>query len=253
MRSRARQCELARRDWRPPPLVLAIVATIVAAGLVFYLQQRAMTALQSQNEVIVRQLAEQTAADIAVELRRTLARADLRHPGGREPPRAAGRPARPGGAAVRQGTRRLPARRSVLRLDAGSDRVGRTSPTCCSTGGAASSAATPISARRCSTWPRQHAGTQQIYIAAEGIGAEPAPGVPAAVLGRRPAPRVLRGARLRDRAGEHAQRLFAGPHGRAFDAVLLRRGARRPAAAARHRRDRRRRLRHAARRRRRPG
>ena len=48
---------LARRDWRPQPLVLAIIATIGAAVLVFYLQQRAMTALQSQNQVIVRQLA----------------------------------------------------------------------------------------------------------------------------------------------------------------------------------------------------
>ena len=56
---------LARRDWRPNPLVLAIVATIGAAGLVFYLQHRAITTLQSQNEVIVRQLSEQTAADIA--------------------------------------------------------------------------------------------------------------------------------------------------------------------------------------------
>ncbi len=63
---------LARRDWRPPPLVLAIVTTIGAAGLVLYLQQRAMTALESQNQVIVRQLAEQTASDIAAELRRTL-------------------------------------------------------------------------------------------------------------------------------------------------------------------------------------
>ena len=63
---------LARRDWRPPPLVLAVVTTIGAAALVLYLQQRAMTALESQNEVIVRQLAEQTASDIATELRRTL-------------------------------------------------------------------------------------------------------------------------------------------------------------------------------------
>lgn len=63
---------LARRNWRPPPLLLAIVATIAAAGLVLYLQQRAMSALASQNQVIVRQLAEQAATDIAAEIRRTI-------------------------------------------------------------------------------------------------------------------------------------------------------------------------------------
>lgn len=63
---------LARRDWRPPPLLLAIAATVAAAGLVLYLQQRAMSALASQNQVIVRQLAEQAATDIAVEIQRTI-------------------------------------------------------------------------------------------------------------------------------------------------------------------------------------
>jgi signal transduction histidine kinase len=53
-------------------MVLAITATIGAAGLVLYLQHQAITTLQSQNQVIVRQISEQTAADIAVELRRTL-------------------------------------------------------------------------------------------------------------------------------------------------------------------------------------
>ena len=53
-------------------MVLAISATIGAAGLVLLLQHRAITTLQSQNQVIVRQISEQTAADIAVELRRTL-------------------------------------------------------------------------------------------------------------------------------------------------------------------------------------
>lgn len=53
-------------------MVLAITATIGAAGLVLFLQYRAITTLQSQNQVIVRQISEQTAADIAVELRRTL-------------------------------------------------------------------------------------------------------------------------------------------------------------------------------------
>jgi signal transduction histidine kinase len=53
-------------------MVLAITATIGAAGLVLFLQHRAITTLQSQNQVIVRHISEQTAVDIAVELRRTL-------------------------------------------------------------------------------------------------------------------------------------------------------------------------------------
>lgn len=57
---------------RPHPLLLAIIATLGAAALVFYLQHRAITTLQSQTEVIVRQLSEQAADDVARELRRTL-------------------------------------------------------------------------------------------------------------------------------------------------------------------------------------
>lgn len=53
-------------------MVLAITATIGAAGLVLYLQHRAISTLQSQTEVILRQISEQTAADIAVELRHML-------------------------------------------------------------------------------------------------------------------------------------------------------------------------------------
>lgn len=53
-------------------MVLAITATIGAAVLVLYFQHRANTTLQSQTQVIVRQISEQTAVDIAVELRRTL-------------------------------------------------------------------------------------------------------------------------------------------------------------------------------------
>lgn len=63
---------LAQLSWRAHPMVLAIVATIGAAGLVLYLQHRAITTLQSQTQVIVRQISEQTAVDIAVELRRAL-------------------------------------------------------------------------------------------------------------------------------------------------------------------------------------
>src|SRR5687768_11209188 len=63
---------LVRRFRRPHPLVLAIFSTIGAATLVFYLQYRAATALQSQTQVIVRQLSEQAADDVASDLRHTL-------------------------------------------------------------------------------------------------------------------------------------------------------------------------------------
>jgi signal transduction histidine kinase len=59
--------------WRARPLVLAIVATIVAAGLVLYFQYSAIAALQSQTQVIVRQISEQAAGEVANELHRTLA------------------------------------------------------------------------------------------------------------------------------------------------------------------------------------
>jgi signal transduction histidine kinase len=51
---------------------LAIIATLCAAGLVLYLQHRAITALQAQTAVILRQISEQTADDIAHHVRRTL-------------------------------------------------------------------------------------------------------------------------------------------------------------------------------------
>ena len=59
--------------WRARPLVLAIVATIVAAGLVLYFQYRAIATLESQTQVIVTQISEQAAAEIAGELHRALA------------------------------------------------------------------------------------------------------------------------------------------------------------------------------------
>ena len=59
--------------WRTRPLVFAIMATIVAAGLVLYFQYRAIATLESQTQVIVRQLSEQAAAEVAAELHRALA------------------------------------------------------------------------------------------------------------------------------------------------------------------------------------
>src|SRR5687767_11657507 len=54
------------------PMAFAIAATICAAGLVLVFQQRAIAALQAQTRVILKQVSEQSAADIAAELRRTL-------------------------------------------------------------------------------------------------------------------------------------------------------------------------------------
>jgi len=54
------------------PMVIAITATLCAAALVLFLQHRAISTLQSQTRVIRGQISEQTAADIAAELRRTL-------------------------------------------------------------------------------------------------------------------------------------------------------------------------------------
>ncbi len=53
-------------------MVIAATVTICAAGLVLFLQYRAISTLQSQTRVILRQISEQTAADVAVELHRVL-------------------------------------------------------------------------------------------------------------------------------------------------------------------------------------
>jgi signal transduction histidine kinase len=63
---------LIDRVVRAHPMALAVAATICAAGLVLFLQHRAMSALQSQTRVILRQISEQAAADVAQDLRRTL-------------------------------------------------------------------------------------------------------------------------------------------------------------------------------------
>jgi signal transduction histidine kinase len=49
------------------------MATIGAAGLVLYFQFRAITTLESQTQVIVRQISEQAAAEIATDLHKALA------------------------------------------------------------------------------------------------------------------------------------------------------------------------------------
>jgi two-component system phosphate regulon sensor histidine kinase PhoR len=51
---------------------VVIVATACAAGLMLYLQHRAITALRTQTEIILRQNTAQSARDVADELRRLL-------------------------------------------------------------------------------------------------------------------------------------------------------------------------------------
>jgi signal transduction histidine kinase len=215
---------LARRDWRPKPLVLAIVTTIGAAGLVLYLQQRAMTALQSQNQVIVRQLAEQTAADIAAELRRTLdgpifdTLASVNHPELR-----AGR----FDLVAQHFSRGLEAYPHVDRFFAWipDGKPGTaTSGDVLFYGRSGEFARDPDLGAAVRDLAGKYASTQQIYIAAEGVGAEPRQVFLRlfwtdaqrleyfAVLGF-----VIEPASMRER-------LFAGARGRAFDDVLRRRG-----------------------------
>jgi signal transduction histidine kinase len=54
------------------PMVLAIVVTFCAAGLVLYFQHQTLSALDAQTRVVLRQLSEQTATDIALEVNRAI-------------------------------------------------------------------------------------------------------------------------------------------------------------------------------------
>jgi signal transduction histidine kinase len=53
-------------------MVVALVVTLIAAGLVLFYQYRALTALDSQTRVVFRQISEQTATDVVLEIRRPL-------------------------------------------------------------------------------------------------------------------------------------------------------------------------------------
>jgi signal transduction histidine kinase len=161
----------ALRSWRPHPLVLAIIATIGAAGLVLYLQHRAITALQRQTAVTVRQLSEQAAEDIGRELRRTLAGpifdtlAAVNHPDLR-----AGRL----DLVAQHFTEGLEAYPHVERFfawrpgqgTAGADAVMFYERT----GGFTRD---PDLGREVIQLAKRHAPAQQIYVAVEGVGARP--------------------------------------------------------------------------------
>lgn len=57
---------------RSGPMIFAIIATMAAAAFVLFAQYQALSALQSQSRALVHQISEQTAADVATEVRRTL-------------------------------------------------------------------------------------------------------------------------------------------------------------------------------------
>ena len=137
--------------WRARPMVIAIVATICAAALVLFFQYRAISTLQSQTEVIVRQISEQTAADIAAELRRTLAGPVLDTLDGGEPAGSARGTARSGGAGIRAGAAGVSARRSLLCVEH-RDRRRRRRAKCCFSAATAASSAIRRSAAPSSSW-----------------------------------------------------------------------------------------------------
>ncbi len=215
----------ARRSWLPHPLVLAIIATIGAAALVLYLQHRAITALHSQTEVIVRQLSEQAADDVARALRHTLdgpifdTLAAVNHPD------------------LRAGRMDLVARTFAEGLEAYPhvERffAWRVQPTVrpadvmfhSRSGGLIRDAAM---GREVLDLAARHSGAQQIYIAAEGVGhgsrqmflrlfwTDARRVEYFAVLGFVIDPTSL------------PQQLFAGSHGAALEALVARRGSELP-------------------------
>ena len=215
---------LVRRFRRPHPLVLAIFSTIGAGALVLYLQYRANAALQSQTHVIVRQLSEQAAADVAGGLRRTIngpifnTLAAVNHPD------------------LRAGRMELVAREFVAGLDAyphvESFFAWRAQPAGEAavlfhhrTGGFVRDAAM---GRHVLDLAARHAGAQQIYVAAENVGTSARQVFLRlfwtdarrleyfAVLGFVVDPASL------------PQQLFAGRHGAGLEALLARRGGELP-------------------------
>jgi signal transduction histidine kinase len=153
-------------------MALAIAATICAAGLVLFLQHRSIATLHSQTRVIVRQLSEQTAADIAAELRRMLdgpvfdTLTAVNHPDLR-----AGR----FDLVATQYDQGLASYPHVDRFFAWSARTEDRAPgEALFYGRDGGFVRDPALGRAVMELARRHASSQQIYAAAEGVG--PAPG-----------------------------------------------------------------------------
>jgi signal transduction histidine kinase len=152
-------------------MAFAIAATICAAGIVLFFQYRAISALQAQTQVILRQVSEQSAADIAAELRRTLdgpvfdTLTAVNHPELR-----AGRL----DLVATQFAVGLSAYPHVDRFLAWNADIERTTPGQVRFYGRDGPGADPRLGRAVFELARRHAGAQQIYVAAESI----APGLP---------------------------------------------------------------------------
>ena len=149
------------------PMAFAIAATICAAGLVLVFQQRAIAALHAQTRVILRQVSEQSAADIAAELRRTLdgpvfdTLTAVNHPDLR-----AGRL----DLVAAQFAAGLAAYPHVDRFFAWNTEIDRGTPgEVRFYGREAQTIADPALGRAVFDLARKHAGAQQIYVAAESI------------------------------------------------------------------------------------
>src|SRR5919109_2275597 len=166
-------------------MVIAIAATLGAAGLVLFLQHRAISALQSQTDVILGQISEQTAADVATELHRMLdgpvfdTLTAVNHPELR-----AGRL----DLVAQQYERGLKTYPHVDRFFVWLDpegqseppevlfysrpstplRAGPSTPLTASNGFSRD----PVLGRAILDLAKQHGPTQQIYVAAEGLGAD---------------------------------------------------------------------------------
>ena len=152
-------------------MAFAIAATICAAGIVLFFQYRAISALQAQTRVILRQVSEQSAADIAAELRRTLdgpvfdTLTAVNHPELR-----AGRL----DLVAAQFTAGLAAYPHVDRFLAWNADIERATPGQVRFYGRDGQGEDARLGRAVFELARRHAGAQQIYVAAESI----APGLP---------------------------------------------------------------------------
>lgn len=151
-------------------MVFAIAATICAAGLVLFFQQKSISALQAQTHVILRQVSEQSAADIASALRHTLdgpvfdTLTAVNHPDLR-----AGRL----DLVATQFAAGLAAYPHVDRFLAWNAAIERETPgTVRFFGRDDAGPADPRLGRAVLDLARRHAGAQQIYVAAESMAPE---------------------------------------------------------------------------------
>ena len=217
---------LVRRFRRPHPLVLAIISTIGAATLVFYLQYRATTALQSQTQVIVRQYRSRPPPiSPPICAARSTARSSTRSPAVNHPDLRAGRL----DLVARKFAEGLEAYPHVDRFFAWSAQTETaTLARCCSTAATAASVAIPHWAGRVDLARAPRPGAADLR-GGRGCGPGEAPQVFLrlfwtdarrleyfAVLGFVIDPATM------------PQRLFAEPHGAGLDALLARRAGEMP-------------------------